>query len=89
MPNYFEENNWWLRKFNALKDNKMMGFGFVGTILVIALIAYLVGWRPQGDNALFRNTGTSQSPREILETRYARGEISKQEFDEMREDIRS
>jgi uncharacterized membrane protein len=64
-----------------------MGFGFIGTILVIGLIAYLIGWRPQGDRILFRSAGTSQSPLEILEIRYARGEISKQEFEQMRENL--
>ncbi len=66
----------------------MMGFGFIGIILVIALLALLVGWRPQGDQTIFRGPGTSsQSPREILEARYARGEINKKEFDQMRDDL--
>ena len=65
----------------------MMGFGLFGTILVIALVAYLVGWRPQGNQALF-SPPTDQSPREILDERYARGEISKEEFKQMREDLK-
>lgn len=67
----------------------MMGFGLIGIILVIALIALLIGWRPQGDQTMFRNPGTaSDSPQEILEKRYARGEISKQEFDQIKEDLK-
>lgn len=66
----------------------MMGFGFTGVILVIALIALLAGQRPQGDQTIFRNSSSSnQSPREILEARYARGEISKKEFEQIREDL--
>jgi putative membrane protein len=64
-----------------------MGFGFIGTILVIGLVAYLVGWRPQGEQTLIRSGDTNQSPLEILEIRYARGEISKQEFEQMRENL--
>lgn len=66
----------------------MMGFGFIGTILVIALIAYLLGWRPQGGQNFFNPPGREQSPLEILKARYARGEISKQEFEQMQEDLR-
>ncbi len=66
----------------------MMGFGFIGIILVIALIALLAGWRPQSDQTIFRNYSSSnQSPREILEARYASGEINKQEFEQIREDL--
>ncbi len=65
-----------------------MGFGLIGTILVLVLIAYALGWRPQGGQNLFENNRTTRSPREILEERYARGEISRKEFEQMREDLR-
>jgi putative membrane protein len=65
----------------------MMGFGLVGTVLVIVLVAYLIGWRPQGDQSFFGNSEKQQSPLEILKSRYARGEISKQEFEQMRDDL--
>lgn len=70
----------------------MMGFGFIGVILVIIIvvivIAAFVGWRPQN----FQSPGQRSDPpaetaREILEKRYARGEISKQEFDQIKEDL--
>lgn len=65
----------------------MMGFGWIGGILLIALVVYLIGLRPQIGQDLIPGAGNRRSPREILEERYARGEISKQEFDQMREDI--
>ena len=64
-----------------------MGFGLVGTILVIALVVYLLGWRPQDGNSPFSNRSMKQSPREILEERYARGEISRDEFEQMKNDL--
>lgn len=65
----------------------MMGFGLVGTILVIALVVYLLGWRPQDGISPFSNSSMKQSPREILEERYARGEISRDEFEQMKKDL--
>jgi len=65
-----------------------MGFGLIGTILVIVLIAYVLGWRPQGGQNIFESNKTRQSPRDILDERYARGEISREEFEQMREDLR-
>lgn len=64
----------------------MMGFGLIGTVLVIALIAFALGWRPQGGQNLFRDTQT-KDPVEILKERYARGELTKEEFEQMKDDL--
>lgn len=66
----------------------MMGFGLIWILLIIGLIAILIGWRPdfiQGrkpDGDTFRKT-----PLEILKERYARGEISQEEYQEMRRNL--
>lgn len=63
----------------------MMGFGLIIPLLVIGGIAYALGWRPQ-----VNQTGpaqASQTPLELLKERYARGEISRAEFDQMRRDL--
>jgi putative membrane protein len=70
----------------------MMGFGFLGFVLVIILVVViviaLVGWRPLNYQDPDRKSGSStETAREILEKRYARGEISKQEFDQIKEDL--
>lgn len=60
----------------------MMGFDL---ILIAGAIAYALGWRPQ-----FNQTGpaqTSQTPLTLLKARYARGEISRDEYDQMRRDL--
>lgn len=64
----------------------MMGFGLIGIVLVIALILLILGWRPQNGQNLFGNT-QSKDPREILKERYARGEITKDEFEQMKRDL--
>ncbi len=63
----------------------MMGFELLVPLLLIGAVAYALGWRPQ-----FNQTGpaqTNQTPVEILNARYARGEISREEYDQMRRDL--
>lgn len=63
----------------------MMGFGLISVLVIVGAIAYALGWRPQ-----FNQTGTAQkseTPLEILKARYARGEISREEYDQVRKDL--
>ncbi len=63
----------------------MMGFGFIFVLALAGGIAYALGWRPQ-----FNQAGpslTSQAPLEILKARYVRGEITREEYDQMRRDL--
>jgi putative membrane protein len=63
----------------------MMGFGALILVGILAALAYAFGWIGPG-NQPFRR-GTDRTPMDILKERYARGEISKEEYDEMRRDI--
>ena len=66
----------------------MMTMGLLWLIPVIfvgLLIAYLSGWRPDGGPQPPRQK--DQSSLEILKDRYARGEISREEYQEMRRDL--
>lgn len=70
----------------------MMGVGLIGVIFVIILVVVLivafVGLRPnvyQGKDQ--RSDPQSETPRGVLEKRYARGEIDKDEFDRISKDI--
>ncbi len=63
----------------------MMGFGLIVPLLLIGVVAYALGWRPQ-----FNHTGpdqTSQTPVEILKARYVRGEITREEYEQARRDL--
>jgi putative membrane protein len=65
----------------------MMGFGLLVTLAIVGAIAYALGWRPQ-----FTQSGpgkTGETPLEILKARYARGEISREEYEKMRQDLES
>ena len=63
----------------------MMGFGLIVPLLLIGVIAYALGWRPQFTQT--RPTQNSQTPLEILNARYARGEIGREEYEQMRRDL--
>jgi uncharacterized membrane protein len=63
----------------------MMAFMWIVPLLLIGAVAYAFGWRPQ-----FNQTWpaeNSQTPFEILKARYARGEINREEYEQMRLDL--
>jgi putative membrane protein len=69
-----------------------MGFGLVLMVLfwgaLIALAVWLVrALFPQASQPLARSTPDDLSAREILDRRYARGELSREEYDLMEETI--
>lgn len=65
----------------------MMGFGLILTLVIVGGIAYALGWRPQLDQT--GRASTSSTPLEILKARYARGEIRREEYEKMRQDLES
>ena len=60
----------------------MMGFDL---LLIAGVIAYVLGWRPQFNQT--RPNQTSQTPLEILKARYMRGEISREEYEQVRREL--
>lgn len=62
----------------------MMSFGLIVPLLLIGVVVYALGWRPQFDQ--FGPTPTNQTPLDILKARYARGEISREEYDQIHRD---
>ncbi len=79
----------------------MMGFGTFGwfgmilsllfTVAVIIGIVWLVVWavrRAGGNNMALPDQSAAPSAKEILQTRYARGELSREEYLAMLEDLR-
>ena len=63
----------------------MMGFWLIVPLFLIGVVAYAFGWRPQFNQT--KPAQTSQTPLEILKARYARGEISREEYDQMCQDL--
>ena len=60
----------------------MLGFDL---LLIVGVIAYALGWRPQFNQT--SSAQTSQTPLEILKARYARGEITREQYEAMKSDI--
>ena len=63
----------------------MMGFGLIIPLLLIGAVAYALGWRPQFNQT--KPTQADQTPLEMLKARYARGEIGREEYEQMRRDL--
>ena len=63
----------------------MMGFDLILVLVIVGGIAYALGWRPQFNQT--RPDQTSQTPLELLKARYARGEISREQYELMKQDL--
>jgi len=69
----------------------MMGYGmggmFMGILfLIIVIIAVYLVIRVLSKN--LSESGTAETPLDILKKRYARGELSKEDFDRMKEELK-
>ncbi|HSA99355.1 MAG TPA: SHOCT domain-containing protein [Anaerolineales bacterium] len=71
----------------------MGGFGLIGLIfnlLIIVGVVLLIVWavkRFTGSSIDGNQTSGNQSPREILQARYARGEITREQYQQMLQDL--
>lgn len=65
----------------------MMGGGFLVFLLLIAVVAYALGWRPDFLEGTGSRGRSGESPADILKRRYAQGEISKEQYEQMRRDL--
>lgn len=64
----------------------MMGFGWILLLLLVAGLAFALGWRPQWVQR--PPEAGSGMPMDIVKARYARGEISREEFERMQVDLK-
>ncbi|MBW1980532.1 MAG: SHOCT domain-containing protein [Deltaproteobacteria bacterium] len=66
-----------------------MIFMFVFWILLIVGLVFLIKWLIHSTRSSKDGVIGSSRPLEILKERYARGELSKEEFDRMKQDLLS
>lgn len=68
----------------------MMFFGFFWFLILIAIVVWAIYYAQSGQKGrdVFQNLGgQKEDPLEIVGIRYAKGEISKEEFEWMRKDL--
>ena len=63
----------------------MMGFGLIFPVLIVIAFIYLLNERGQGN--LFSTSSKDKSALDLAKERYARGEMSKEEFEQIRSDL--
>lgn len=67
-----------------------MGFGLIFTILLVVGFVYLLNGRGTNINDLISPAGKERkSPLDIAQERYARGEIDKEAYEQLRHDLTS
>jgi putative membrane protein len=75
----------------------MMGYGMMGwyglvgllfNALIIAGIVVLVVWAVRRFSAPANHSMSGQAPREIVQARYARGEITREQYQQMLDDLK-
>lgn len=68
----------------------MGGFGLIGLLINIAIIVGIIVlsvWAVKRFSNGSTQNSVSQSPREILQSRYARGELTREQYQQMLNDL--
>ena len=63
----------------------MMGLDLIFLVVIVGGIAYALGCQPQSNQTT--PAQTNHTPFEILKARYARGEITREEYEQIRRDL--
>ncbi len=75
----------------------MMGYGMMGwyglisllfNALIIAGVVVLVVWAVRRFSAPSSHLASGQTPREVVQARYARGEITREQYQQMLDDLK-
>ncbi len=74
--------------FGIFELGMMLTMAVVWIAIIIGVVA-LVVWLVRGSQTSIRTTlpAAQQTPLDILKMRYARGEISKEQYEQMRQDL--
>jgi len=67
----------------------MMGFGLIFIVLIVIAFIYLLNEKGQGKGNLFSSPSQARSALDIAKERFARGEITQEEFNRLRHELNS
>lgn len=84
---YFAHNGEESTMMHGIEDSMQYGmWGWLWMMLVALLMIAVVVWlvRTLGNSS---SSGKDQAPLDILKSRYAKGDITKQQFDKVKKDI--
>ncbi len=65
----------------------LCGLGLVALVVMIGVAVLVVWLSRRGNTAVTMSAAPHETPLDILKARYARGELTKEQFDEMRRDL--
>ena len=65
-----------------------MGFGWIFLIIIIGVIIWAVVTMSNRNQSSGRTTPADESAEDVLKKRYARGEITEEEYEEMKQNLR-
>jgi len=65
----------------------MMGFGLIISLLFLGLIVWVFTKYSRNNTFPWDESGRQEDPLEILKRRYAQGEISKKQYEEMKKQV--
>ncbi len=71
-----------------MMESETWGFGFVIMVSLILAITLTVIYTAKSTNNKSSRQGSNIEPLDIAKSRYAKGEITKAQFDEMKKDLK-
>lgn len=83
---------WHHEWMNGLGGFMFPGFGFILVIVLVVVVIWLLAAGRSGGSAggdARREQPPSETPLDILKRRYAKGEITKEEYDRIKRDLES
>lgn len=64
--------------------NPMGGYGWIIQLILITILFLVIWWLLRDNKFGYK---TNETPLEIVQKRYAKGEITKKEFDKLKKDL--